>query len=169
MLPPVFRTIWCYNFTVNRLLRIEFSDKHILLMPLTVIWKSLKNDKDEFLIFFHTVLNLLNDWKTRIVWKSIFIWRNKTFVLAVICCLLTVTSNAMTLLSGVVRLAFWTAAWLSQQNHPVKHTTALNTCRFKETHKFHVFLSFLLGVDEKPCHWCFWLSKSLTSLLSYRD
>ena len=31
-----------YNFTVNRLLRIEFSDKHILLMPLTVIWKSLK-------------------------------------------------------------------------------------------------------------------------------
>ena len=34
------------------MLRIEFSDKHILLMPLTVIWKSLKNDKDEFLIFF---------------------------------------------------------------------------------------------------------------------
>ena len=29
------------------MLRIEFSDKHILLLSLTVIWKSLKNDKDD--------------------------------------------------------------------------------------------------------------------------
>ena len=42
----------CYNFTVNHLLRIEFSDKHIIFLSLTVIWKSLKkNDRQSFISY----------------------------------------------------------------------------------------------------------------------
>ena len=51
----------CYNSTENHLLRIEFSDEHIIFLSLTIIWKWLKNDKMIGKASFHTILNLLND------------------------------------------------------------------------------------------------------------